>query len=144
MLVKIGLSLSLRGHPGASGLHWPVKLPKMVMIWCLFRATKAYVQSFTCAIAYELRASNVKVCVICPGTTITGFHKRAGVRRFDSDNRAISMTAEEVAKIGYAGYKKGRSVVVTGMINRFFVIVSRLIPASWFSAAVARFNKRNL
>jgi len=110
----------------------------------IYYATKAFVQSFTCAIAYELRASNVKICVICPGTTITGFHKRAGVNSSGLHSRIISMTAEEVAKIGYAGYKKGRSVVVTGMLNHIIVIVSRLMPTSWIAAAVARFNKRNL
>ena len=107
----------------------------------VYYATKAYVQSFTCAIAHELKSSNVKICVICPGPTRTGFQKRAGMTRSGVTRSGAAMTAEEVAKIGYAGYKKGRTVVVTGTLNRILVFLSQLVPASLFVRAIASFNR---
>lgn len=106
-----------------------------------YYATKAYVRSFTQAIAHEVKASRVKICLICPGATATDFHRRAGIDRKSSARSAGFMSAKEVAKIGYAGYKKGRGVVVTGVSNRILVFLSRLIPSSWFAYLVARFNK---
>ena len=106
-----------------------------------YYATKAYVRSFTQAIAHEVKATRVKVCLICPGATATDFHRRAGIDRKSSASSAGFMSAKEVAKIGYAGYKKGRVVVVTGMSNRILVLLSRLIPSSWFAHLVAKFNK---
>jgi len=90
----------------------------------IYYATKAYVQSFTCAIAHELKASNVRICVICPGTTLTRFHERAGLDRSGVASSGAAMSAEEVARIGYAGYKKRKTIVVTGKLNRFFVFIS--------------------
>lgn len=106
-----------------------------------YYATKSFVHSFTYAIAHELKASNVKVCVICPGTTLTGFHKRAGMDRGKFAKSGVAMTAEYVARIGYAGYKKGQTVVVTGILNRFLVLMSHFLPTSWIASGVSRFNK---
>ncbi len=107
----------------------------------VYYATKAYVQSFTYALAHELKSSNVKICVICPGPTLTGFQKRAGMARSGVARSGAAMTAAEVAKIGYAGYKKGRVVVVTGKLNRLLVLLSKLVPASLFVRAISRFNR---
>ncbi len=107
----------------------------------VYYATKAYVQSFTYAIAEELKASDVKICVICPGATTTGFQKRAGLDRSSVAQSSGAMSAEDVARIGYAGYKSGRSVVVTGKRNRFLVLLSHLVPTSWFVSAVSKFNR---
>jgi len=109
--------------------------------FAVYYASKAYVQSFTIALAHELKATNVNICVICPGTTQTGFHERAGMDRSGVARSGGAMTAEAVAKIGYAGYKKGRRVVVTGTLNRFIVFVTRFIPTSWVVSVVSRFNK---
>ncbi len=107
----------------------------------VYYATKAYVQSFTLAVAHELKNSKVKICVICPGATLTGFQKRAGLNRSAATRSGLTMTANEVAKIGYAGYKNGRLVIVTGKLNRFLVLMSLLIPTSWLVRVVSKFNK---
>jgi len=107
----------------------------------VYYATKAYVQSFTYALANELESSNVKICVICPGPTLTGFQERAGMGRSGVARSGAAMTAAEVAKIGYVGYKKGRSVVVTGKLNRILVLLSRIVPTSLFVRAISKFNR---
>ncbi len=109
--------------------------------FAVYYATKAYVQSFTHALAHELKDSNIKICVICPGSTATGFHKRAGLKRSGMSKASGAMQAKDVAKIGYSGYKRGRTVVVTGSLNRFFVMVSHFIPNKLLAYGVSRFNK---
>ncbi len=47
-------------------------------LMAVYYATKAYVISFSEAIANELRHSGVTVTCFCPGATNTGFAKRAG------------------------------------------------------------------
>jgi short-subunit dehydrogenase len=100
--------------------------PQMA-VYC---ASKAYVLSFGEAIAYELRDSGVTITTLCPGATDTEF---AGVA--DAADAALFkgsllpvMTASDVARIGYRGFRAGRRVVVAGRINKIMAIVSRLSP----------------
>src|SRR6202044_3100474 len=48
-------------------------------LMAVYYATKAYVLSFSQALANEVRGSGVTVCCFCPGATNTGFAKRAGL-----------------------------------------------------------------
>src|SRR5262249_5957619 len=43
----------------------------------VYHASKAYVNSFTRALREELRGTGVKVTLLCPGVTHTGFNARA-------------------------------------------------------------------
>ncbi|QWG23165.1 SDR family oxidoreductase [Bradyrhizobium sediminis] len=113
--------------------------PKMA-VYC---ATKTYVLSFGEAIAYELRNSGVSVTTLCPGATATEFAHVA-----DAESAALFkgllpvMDAKKVARIGYQGFKAGRRVVITGLLNKIMAISSRLSPtpvatriASWMMSA---------
>src|SRR5438270_1795 len=68
----------------------------------VYYASKAYVLSFTEAIAAEVERSGVTVTALCPGPTDTGFQKRAGVENSPLF-RANTMTSRDVARIGYRG-----------------------------------------
>ena len=75
-----------------------------------YYATKAFVVSFSQAIAQELSDSNITVTALCPGPVETGFAKRAdaeGVEAFK--NSASSM---DVAKIGYQAMIKGKLIAI--------------------------------
>src|SRR5262249_37548779 len=50
-------------------------------LMAVYYATKAYVISFSEAIANELKDSGVSVTCLCPGPTDTSFQGRAGVER---------------------------------------------------------------
>src|SRR5208282_1614513 len=75
----------------------------------VYYATKAYVISFSEAIANELGNSGVTVTCFCPGATHTGFAARAGVdksRLF----KLGAMSAEKVARDGYRAMMQGRTL----------------------------------
>jgi short-subunit dehydrogenase len=99
-------------------------------LMAVYYATKAYVLSFSEALANELRGSGVTVCCFCPGATHTGFAKRAGLessRLF----KIGAMNVEAVARDGYRGLMAGRAVVISGMRN-------------WLVAESVRFAPRNV
>jgi short-subunit dehydrogenase len=85
----------------------------------VYCATKAYVLSFSEAIAAELDGSGVTATALCPGATNTEFVTRHGledVRLFQN-----MMSAERVAEIGYQALMENRLVVVAGWGNRLQV-----------------------
>ena len=71
-------------------------------LMAIYYATKAYVLSFTEALAEELAPEGVTVTALCPGPTRTGFQARADIQ----DARLFSvgaMSARRVAKVGVDG-----------------------------------------
>jgi len=48
-------------------------------LMAVYYASKAYVLSFTEALAEELRGTGVTISALCPGPTVTGFQKRAAM-----------------------------------------------------------------
>lgn len=93
----------------------------------VYSATKAYVLSFSEAIAEELRGSGVTVTVLCPGATRTEFQKRANMENVRL-LRFGAMDAALVAEIGYRAMMAGRRVVVPGVFNKAQVLLARLLP----------------
>jgi short-subunit dehydrogenase len=105
----------------------------------VYYATKAFVVSFSEAIAEELRGTGVSVTCLAPGPTATNFAAEAGAttsRLFRGD----TMTAEEVAGIGYEGWKRGESLVIAGARNRLGQLIVRLAPRSYVRRIVRRLN----
>ena len=93
----------------------------------IYCATKAYVLSFSEAIARDLEGTGVRVTCLCPGATETQFAKRAdieNVRLF----QAFVMNAGEVARAGYEGLMRGKTTVVPGLYNRILVSSIRFTP----------------
>jgi uncharacterized protein len=108
----------------------------------VYYATKAYVLSFGEALAYELRDTGVTVTTLCPGATTTGFAEVAGIGSTPLFKRRQMkpMSSAEVAKIGYAGLKAGKRVVIPGWLNRFGAFGARRLPRSTVLAMVERMN----
>ena len=96
-------------------------------LMAVYYATKAYVISFSEAIANELQDSGVTVTCFCPGATHTGFAKRAGndkSRLF----KLAAMSAEKVARDGYRAVMEGRTLAISGMHNWLVAQGTRLAP----------------
>jgi short-subunit dehydrogenase len=99
----------------------------------LYAATKAFVHSFTCSLAVELKGTGVTATSLCPGGTATEFQKRAGMEhsRLFSGGLMRPMNARRVAQIGYRAMLRGQPAVVAGWLNKCMIAASRRIPMMW-------------
>ncbi len=104
----------------------------------VYYATKAYVLSFTEAIANELHGTGVTATALCPGPTPTGFQERANVGEVKGLRLMMRVSPEAVVRAGYEGMMKGKAVVVPGALNRFLIFLLRFSPRSMVTAAVRR------
>ena len=107
----------------------------------VYYATKAYVVSFSEAIAEEVSGSGVRVSCLAPGPTESGFADTAGL----VGTRLFSgpvMRADDVARIAYAGWDRGESLVIAGRGNRLRAMVARFAPRAWVRRTVAALNSR--
>lgn len=97
-------------------------------LMAVYYATKAYVLSFSEAIANELEDTGVSVTALCPGPTESGFQQRAAME----DSKLVSgqkiMDAETVAKIGYRGLMENKTVIVPGVKNKILAESVRFTP----------------
>jgi short-subunit dehydrogenase len=106
-------------------------------LMAVYYATKAYVLSFSEALANELEGSGVTVTALCPGPTVTNFQKEAGLERTRLFTSPLVTDPRTVARAGIAGMNRGRRVVVPGIANKLLVQSVRFSPRRLVTA-VAR------
>ncbi|MBH8573595.1 SDR family oxidoreductase [Nostocaceae cyanobacterium CENA369] len=94
----------------------------------VYFATKAYVLSFSEAIANELEGTGVSVTVVCPGPTESGFQQRAAMEESKMISGQKMMDAETVAKISYQGLMANKTVVIPGVKNKLLAEAVRFTP----------------
>jgi uncharacterized protein len=95
----------------------------------VYCATKAFILSFTEALWEEARGTGVKVSCLCPGSTESAFHKRAGSENLPL-HRAGLMSAGRVARLGYSAFQSNTRVKVTGAGNAFMAHSVAFVPRS--------------
>jgi short-subunit dehydrogenase len=93
-----------------------------------YYATKAFVVSFSEAVAEELRGTGVTLTCHCPGATLTEFGERAGTAGTRLFKRPGVATAEDVARHAYKAMMKGELLAVHGLMNRIAMESVRLAP----------------
>ena len=110
-------------------------------LMAVYYATKAYVESFTEALAEEVSGTGLRVSCLCPGPTETGFAEAAAITDTNLFRRTV-MTSADVARIGYDGWKRGKVLVVPGFSNRMGMAVVRFSPRPMVRRVVKRLNGR--
>ena len=100
-------------------------------LMAVYYATKAYVLSFSEALANELRNTGVKVTCFCPGATLTEFQKRAQTENSRLFQSLRPMDAKTVAADGYRAVTEGKTLAISGFKN-------------WLVAESVRFAPRKL
>jgi uncharacterized protein len=106
-------------------------------LMAVYYATKAYVLSFSEAIANELHHSGVTVTCFCPGATHTDFAKRAGMENSRLFKQIGAMSAERVALDGYRAVMEGRTLAISGVHNWVVAQSNRFAPRR-MATAVSR------
>jgi len=110
----------------------------------VYAASKAYVRSFSEAIAHELRGDGVRVCCVSPSGIDTGFWETAtpgGTRGMTTGGMA---PPEEIARHSLAALFSGRSSLVPGRANRVNELLVRMLPRSFLIGATAKVLARGL
>jgi short-subunit dehydrogenase len=107
-----------------------------IPFFATYAATKAFVTSFTEAIAEENRPFGVRVMALCPGTTETGFFKASGIE--DPIKVKGVQTPEQVVEAAIRAIDRGKTKVVSGWINYLIASVVNVLPNSLITRAMAK------
>jgi short-subunit dehydrogenase len=106
----------------------------------VYYATKAYVLSFTEALASELEDTGVTVTALCPGPTRSGFQDKAAMNNSALVKGKKLPTADEVGQAGYRAMMAGKRVFVPGFMNKLLVQAIRFLPRSMVTAIVKKMS----
>ncbi len=110
-------------------------------LMAIYYASKAYVLSFSEAIADELRNSGVTVTALCPGATATGFAAAADMESTRLFTAMKPMSSADVARIGYDGMRSGKRIVIPGLRNKMLAQSIRISPRRMVTAIVRRLQE---
>ncbi|MBE2275064.1 MAG: SDR family NAD(P)-dependent oxidoreductase [Rhodobacteraceae bacterium] len=108
----------------------------------VYHATKAYLLSLSEAAAAELAPAGVTVTALCPGATRTDFFRAGGFADETLIQRLPMPTAQSVAAAGWTAMKRGRRITVTGIDNRIFAFLPRLVPRRLVTFVAGQFLRR--
>lgn len=96
----------------------------------VYHATKAFVLSFSEAIATELEDTAVTVTALCPGPVDTDFFPKAEMIDTQAFQRGNVESPFEVARVAYAALMSGDRVIVPGGANKVMAFSRRILPES--------------
>lgn len=101
-----------------------------------YAATKAFVTSFSEAIAEENRPFGIQVMALCPGSTKTNFFDASGI------DRPVQVkgqeTAEDVVETAMRGVRSGNRKIVSGWANYIASTATNFVPNSLITRVVGR------
>jgi len=102
----------------------------------VYAATKAFVTSFSEAIAEENRPFGVQVMALCPGSTKTNFFRASNIDR--PVQLKGQQTADQVVDTAMRGIKGGRTKVISGLTNFIGALMGKHVPNVITTRAIAR------
>jgi short-subunit dehydrogenase len=104
-----------------------------------YAATKAFMISFSRALAWEVFGSGVRVCTVAPGPIETEMHAKAGAENSRYVLYLPQMSPEAMAEAAYRRFMRGNWVIVEGWINRLVAFGVRFVPGIMLIPAVGWF-----
>lgn len=106
-----------------------------------YAATKAFDLLLAEGLAEEMRPHGIRVCALCPGSTVSEFHEVAG---HPSGTKGRTQSAEEVARAGLKALAAGKSCVISGLGNYLGAHGTRLVPRRFVTRIAANmFRPKN-
>ncbi|ODA67922.1 putative ketoacyl reductase [Methyloligella halotolerans] len=93
-----------------------------------YAASKAFVVSFSRALAYECMYTGVTVSVVAPGVIATDLHAKAGATYSRYLYMLPVMTPEQVASRSYRPFMRGKKIIVPGIRNKLLQVMGNFTP----------------
>ena len=109
-----------------------------VPLLSIYAATKAFVLSFSAALANELKDTNITITALLPGATDTDFFHKAKQDETVVYQETQLAEPAEVAKDGYEALKKGENKIISGAKAKMHVFMSDLLGARLGAANMKR------
>lgn len=106
-----------------------------------YAATKAFVTSFSEAIAEENRPFNITVTAVCPGPTETNFFAEAKAIPFSAKGM---QTPEDVVEKALKAVKSRKPLVVSGITNYIGAVLGTIAPDSLVTRAIGNYLRPKL
>jgi deazaflavin-dependent oxidoreductase (nitroreductase family) len=106
-----------------------------------YGASKAFVNSFTEAVAHELSGSRVTVTAVCPGFTRTGAQARLGLNR-EAVPRMLWSEPVAVARVALKAAARGKVISTPGALGVLATLAGRHLPRRLLFALIVRANAR--
>ena len=94
----------------------------------LYFASKAFVKSFTSALAAEVAGSGVTVTCLVPGVVRTPFFDKCQVGRTRLFKLAPRANASDIAAAGWRGFKAGKRLIIPRLIDRIIAGICTVLP----------------
>ena len=110
-------------------------------LMAIYFATKAFVLSFSEAIANELEGTGVTVTALCPGPTTSDFQARAQMQNSGLVKGRKMMDARKVAEAGYRALMAGKRIEIPGLANKLLTQSLRFSPRSMVTKMVRRMQE---
>jgi short-subunit dehydrogenase len=133
LALALGRRMAERGSGGIINVSSTASLQPDPWL-AVYGASKAYVTSFSMALAEELGPRGVRVLTLCPGLTDTEFNQTAGVHAAH-DARWMYMSAAECVAIALRAAERKRRFVIAGWMNRIAAFAARHAPLTWVTRA---------
>jgi uncharacterized protein len=107
----------------------------------VYGGTKAFVLSFTEALANELKETEIMITALQPGVTDTDFFFKAGEENTVAYQETELSDPADVAKDGFNALMKGKGKVVSGAKNKMQSFMSKLMPDKQLAASMRKQNE---
>lgn len=111
-----------------------------IPFFATYAATKAFVTSFTEAIAEENRPFGIRILALCPGATKTNFFAASKIE--DPMQVKGLQTPEQVVETALKALKRGKSKVVSGWANYLGAITGAYSPNALTTRVIGRALRR--
>ena len=103
-----------------------------------YGATKAFVLSFTEALAEELQGTGARAMALCPGPVETEFFTIAGTTDYHRRSRPLVITPERCVADALHAFDRGSAMCVPGLLNEMLAQGPRFVPRALVRKASGR------